>query len=213
MLLPMSFASQDDRPRSVASALCRFDGQRLSIHKMGNALSHPVKRGMLEPSLVRFDGRCYMTIRAEDERGYVAVSDDGLQWEPQRPWTWDDGEPLVTSTTQQHWLPHFEGLFLVYTRKDSTNEKVIRWRAPLFAAEVDLRTLRLIRASEQVVLPLSGDSVQNPKRVALLGNFHTTAAGLNQSWVTVGENRSRDDWAGDTLLARIHWRRPNQLVS
>ena len=213
ILIPLSFGSEVAQPRSVASARCSFNGEILTIREIGNVLSRTAKRGLLEPSLVCFDDRYYMTIRAEDNRGYVAVSDDGLRWEPRRPWAWDDGKPLVTSTTQQHWLPHSDGLFLIYTRKDSTNENVIRWRAPLFTAEVDRRTLRLIRASEEVVLPLSGDSTRKPKHVALMGNFNTTAVGPGQSWVTVGENRSRDGWAGDTLLAHIRWRTPNRLAS
>ncbi len=211
VLVPMSFGAKDGQPRSIASALCSFDGKTLTIRKVGNELAFPVRRGLLEPSMVCFDGRYYMTIRAEDYRGYVAVSDDGLQWRPQQPWTWDDNSPLVMSTTQQHWLPHSDGLFLVYTRKDATNENVFRWRAPLFMAEVDRRTLRLVRASERVVLPLLGDGVRNGKHVARMGNFHTVAAGPDESWVTVGESRPRDGYAGDTLLARIQWRRPNKL--
>ncbi len=207
VLIPLNFKPKDDRPHyAVNSALCSFDGRTLAIRKVGNDLSHPVRSGLLEPSMVCFRDRYYMTIRAEDNRGYVTVSDDGLQWRPQRPWTWDDGAPLVTSTTQQHWLPHSERLFLVYTRKDAVNVNVFRWRAPLFMAEVDRRTLRLIRASERIVLPLLGDGVRDAKHVAWMGNFHTVAAGPDESWVTVGEARPHDGWVvGDTLLARIHW--------
>ncbi|MBN1395247.1 MAG: exo-alpha-sialidase [Pirellulales bacterium] len=213
VLLPLSFAAKDGQPRSLVTARCAFDGARLTVRQVGNVLSNPTKRGLLEPSLVRIDGRYYMTIRAEDDRGYVVVSDDGLQWKPQRPWRWDDGEPLVTASTQQHWLPHSDGLFLVYTRKDSANENVPLWRAPLFAAEVDRQSLRLIRASEKIVFPLIGDGVRDGEHVALMGNFHTLAATAGESWITVGESRPRDGWTGDTLLARVHWRRPNRLVS
>ena len=88
-----------------------------AIRRVGDELVNTAGRGLLEPSLVYLDGRYFLTIRAEDGRGHVAASEDGLRWEPQRPWCWDDGEPLAMSTTQQHWLPHSEGLFLVYTRK------------------------------------------------------------------------------------------------
>jgi hypothetical protein len=125
---------------------------------------------------------------------------------------WDDGEPLVMSTTQQHWLVHSEALFLVYTRKDESNVNVIRWRSPLWLAQVDPRSLRLIRATEQVVLPLVGDGVNDPDRVALMGNFHTTNASRDESWVTVGEWQPKNGIRGDLLLARIRWNVPNRLA-
>ena len=103
-------------------------------------------RGFLEPSLAKLDGAYYMTIRAEDNRGYVTRSADGLQWDKPTPWSWDDdGSPLTMSTTQQRWLPHADGLLLVYTRKATENANVMRWRAPLYVAEVDPATLRLRR--------------------------------------------------------------------
>ena len=174
----------------------------MTAREAGNTLHNHAKRGLLEPNLVAFRDRFYMTIRAEDGRGYVAASDDGLQWHPQRAWAWDDGEPLTMSTTQQHWLPHGDGLHLVYTRKARDNVNVMRWRAPLYMARVDLDRLRLIRATERVVLPLVGDGVEAAKHVARMGNFHTTAAAPDESWVTAGETLPDDEWRGDLLLAR-----------
>ena len=139
-------------------------------------------------------------------------SDDGLAWAPHRPWAWDDGEPLDMSSTQQHWLPHSERLFLVYTRKDAGYVNVFRWRSPLWLAEVDPDSLRLRRRTEQVVLPLVGDGVNDPDRVAIMGNFHVTAASPHESWVTVGEWQPRNGIRGDTLLARVRWSRPNTLA-
>ena len=154
-----------------------------------------------------------MTIRAEDDRGYVARSTNGLQWSDPQPWTFDDGEPLVMSTTQQHWLPHSEALFLVYTRKDASNLNVPRWRTPLWMAQVDTRTLRLIRTTERIVLPLVGDGVNAPDDVAYSGNFHPVNVGPDESWVTDGEMLPKRGWKGDLLLARIRWHRPNQLAA
>ena len=91
----------------------------------------------------RFGDRFWLTLRAEDNRGYVCVSEDGLKWTPKQPWAWENGEPLTMSTTQQHWLVHSDSLFLVYTRKDKLNQNVMRWRAPLYLARVDRKTLRL----------------------------------------------------------------------
>jgi hypothetical protein len=116
------------------------------------------------------------------------------------------------STTQQHWLTHSDGLFLVYTRKARNNVNVMRWRAPLFVAEVDRDALRLRRDTEQVVLPLIGDGVNDAANVARMGNFHVTNVAPEESWVTVGECLPPNKWRGDLLLGRIHWARPNRLV-
>jgi hypothetical protein len=172
-----------------------------------------VKRGLLEPTLTSHRGRYYMTIRAEDGRGYVTVSGDGLQWPPIRPWCWDDGQPLTLSSTQQRWLVHSDGLFLVYTRQDASNLNVVRWRAPLYVARVDTEKLCLIRSTERVVFPMSGDGLHAPETVAHLGNFHTNPVTSNLSFVTVGETLPQQGFRGDTLLARIHWSRPNRIAS
>ena len=153
-----------------------------------------------------------MTIRAEDKRGYVAVSNDGLYWEKQKPWCWENGEPLTMSTTQQHWLIHSHGLFLVYTRKAEHNINVMRWRSPLYVAQVDIDNLCLIRDSEKVVFPLIGDGVNDPDFVARMGNFHVVNVSRGESWVTVGETLPHDDWKGNTLLWRIYWNRANRIV-
>src|SRR5690606_7840832 len=145
-------------------------------------------------------GQYFMTNRAEDERGYVTTSPDGLNWDEPRTWLWDDGQPISMSTTQQRWLPHSDALSLVYTRKAEHNHYVMRWRAPLYVSQVDLRTLRLIRETEQTVFPLLDEG---PKRAAYMGNFHTTMVTPEESWVTVGETRPFGDWSGNTLLARI----------
>lgn len=162
-------------------------------------------RGLLEPSLTRFGDRFYLTLRAEDGRGYLAVSQDGLHWNRKETWKWEDGQPLDLSSTQQHWLTHGEELFLVYTRKAIENQNVIRWRAPLWMARVNLEQHRLIRSSEQVVFPMIGDGISQPDEVALMGNFHITLVSKNESWVTVGEWLPRKDARGNLLLARLRW--------
>ncbi|MCP5520443.1 MAG: exo-alpha-sialidase [Verrucomicrobiales bacterium] len=213
ILLALSFGSTKGQSRSVAGAICSFDGETLAVKEVGQPIAHDQGRGLLEPSVTRFQDRFLLTIRAEDDRGYVCTSRDGLNWMPKQPWTWDDGEPLTMSTTQQHWLTHSDGLFLVYTRRDSSNVNVIRWRSPLWVAQVDPNTLRLRRDTERVVLPLVGDGVNDPNRVALMGNFHVTPASPEESWVTVGEWQPRNDIHGDLLLARIRWSRPNILAN
>lgn len=212
VLIPLSFGASGWKQRRAASAWCKFDGRTLSIKQIGNELAIEAGRGLLEPSLVEFNGRYYMTIRAEDDRGYVSVSDDGLQWVPKKAWAWDDGRPLTMSTTQQHWLAHHEQLFLVYTRQAKENANVMRWRAPLYMAQVDTESLRLVHSTERIVLPISGDGVNDAKNVARIGNFHVTDASPNESWVTAGECLPANDWRGDVLLSRIRWQRPNRRV-
>lgn len=197
--------------RMVAGVRCSFDGEELKILEVGPALENEVGRGLLEPSLTRFKNKFYLTIRAEDGRGYVAVSDEGLNYRSKKAWAWDDGTPIGMSTTQQHWMTHSDGLFLVYTREDASNANVLRWRSPLWIARVDTERLCLIRETERVVLPLVGDGVNKPDEVAIMGNFHVTNVSSNESIVTVGEWIPRGGAKGDLLLSRIRWTQPNQL--
>jgi hypothetical protein len=205
VLAAISFAPKGQANRKVMSFRCAFDGRDLTIREVGNELVNPARRGFLEPSLTRWRGEYFMTLRAEDDHGYVARSDDGLQWAKPQPWMFDDGEPLVMSTTQQHWLPHSDRLHLIYTRKTKNNGRVMRWRSPLFVAAVEAKTLRLIRATERVVFPLDN---QDTAHVARLGNFHPLMFSPLESWVTTGEERPADGWKGDLLLARIRWSKP-----
>lgn len=203
VLLPLSFGNADWPARRVSSALCSFDGRELLLRQVGNELINNAKRGLLEPSLAQFGGQYFMTIRAEDDRGYASWSEDGLNWKTQKPWAWDDGELLTMSTTQQHWLVHHDTLFLVYTRKAKENANVFRWRAPIYLAQVDTERLCLLRHTERVVLPMVGDGINDPNHVARMGNFHVTNATFRESWVTVGECLPQDGWRGNPLLARI----------
>lgn len=210
ILIPLSFGPVGRADRAVTSVLASFDGNELKIRRAGSVLRLAVKRGLLEPSLAVLRGRYYMTIRAEDDRGYVTHSADGLNWEPMRPWCWEDGETLTLSTTQQRWLAHSDALYLVYTRKAPENVNVMRWRSPLYVARVNTDKLTLIRQSEQIALPMSGDGVRAPETVAHLGNFHTNAASRDVSLITVGETLPKQGFRGDTLIARVHWSRPNR---
>ena len=211
-LVPLTFGPLGRDDRMVTTVRCTFDGERLTVAERGNSLSLAVKRGLLEPSIAHWGGQYWMTIRAEDGHGYLATSGDGLRWAEQQPWTWDDGEPLTMSTTQQHWVEHSEALYLVYTRRDTTNVNVMRWRAPLWIAQVDADRKTLLRATEQVAVPLKGDGVNGADEVARLGNFHPVNATPWESLITVGETIPSKAFSGDTLQARIHWSRPNTLV-
>ena len=202
ILIPITFGYFDRKDRQVSSLLCSFDGNTLTPQKCGNILENPVGRGLLEPSIIEFQNKYYMTIRAEDERGYLSVSDDGLSWKPIKAWQWEDGSSLIMSTTQQHWLKLGGKLYLIYTRRNGQNKKIMRWRSPLLVSEFDTENLCLKKPSEQIVLPMRGD-LDKPDTIGLMGNFHPSAISDNEAIVTVGEMRPKMGFSGDTLLARI----------
>lgn len=212
ILIPLSFAPLGQEDRMVGSAVCSFDGQQVDVLETGPELRLAIKRGLLEPTLTCFAGRYWMTIRAEDGHGYCSTSTDGLHWSPLQAWAWESGERLAMSTTQQRWLTHSEGLFLVYTRRAAHNINVMRWRSPLYVAQVDPARGCLIRDTERTVFPLVGDGIGVPEHVARMGNFHVTNATPGESWVTVGEALPADGWAGNTLLGHIRWSRPNHIA-
>jgi hypothetical protein len=207
ILLPFYFGPSARKPYSTTVVRCSFDGKELKYREHGTELSLNVARGLYEPSLVRFAGRYYLTIR-NDKKGYVTVSDDGLHYRPVKPWTFDDGKDLGSYNTQQHWLAHSDGLFLVYTRRGADNDHILRHRAPLFIARVDPKTLQVIRKSERVLVP---------ERGATLGNFGAAAIDERESWVTVAEGVWNDDARkrgakGAVFLARVIWSKPNKLA-
>ena len=196
--IPLTYEEPDRRDRMVCSTRFSYDGKELVFEERGNTLELPVNRGLLEPSIAEFGGRVLMTIRAEDGRGYRSESADGLHWEPAKPWTFDNGEELKMSSTQQHFLVCGGKLHLVYTRDAGNNAHVTRFRAPLFIAEVNDR-LELIRESEEIVLPMLDEG----EHAAGMGNFQAVPVSENEALVTVGEERWYDDYRGNTLLARI----------
>ncbi len=182
--------------RAVTVVKCAFDGVEMTVRESGTTFRLPVKRGLIEPSLAAFDNRFFLTLRAEDGRGYASVSHDGLNWEPMRAWAWDDATPLTMSTTQQRWLVFRNRLYLVYTRRSAENEHVVRWRAPLFLAEVDPERLRLLKRTETIVFPMLAD--------ARTGNFH--ALGVDSKLAAVFSTEETSEalkWRGNTLLARL----------
>lgn len=205
LLVPLYIGRSTREPFSTTVAECDFDGTTLSYRRHGTILSLNVKRGLYEPSLATAGGRYFLTLR-NDDRGYVSVSDDGLNFAPPQPWRFDDGAELGSSNTQQHWLTHAGNLFLVYTRRGAGNDHIPRHRAPLFMARVDPTGLRVIRSTEKIIVP---------ERGADLGNFGAARINDSESWITVSEGMfSKDAKArgatGATFVARILWSRPNQ---
>mgnify|MGYP000901989638 CR=1 FL=1 len=177
-----------------AVARLRFDGDLLTYVTEGAELNLNVPRGVYEKSLTWYRGRYYLTIR-NDQKGYVAVGTDGMNFGPLRPWTFDDGSDLGSYNTQQKWVTHSDGLFLVYTRRGAANDHIPRHRAPLFIAEVDPEKLHVLRHTERVAVP---------ERGADLGNFDATTVNGRETWITTA--------GGPAYLARIQWSKPNALA-
>jgi len=177
ILLPVYLKEASAKQYSSIVIRCRFDGTTMTYVQYGNDLSIPIKRGLYEPSLTKFDDEFLMTLR-NDDHGYVARSKDGLNFDEPKKWEFDDGQELGNYNTQQHWISNRHGLFLVYTRKGANNDHVFRHRAPLFVAQVDPVELRVIRGTERVLVP---------ERGARLGNFGITHVSPNEAWVTVTE--------------------------
>ncbi len=205
ILLPFHFYPPG-RNAHVTVARCSFDGEMLRYKDHGDELAiDDNTRGLHEPSLTRFDGQFLLTIR-NDRRGYVTRSRDGLQFEPIRPWRFDDGSDLGNYNTQQHWVTHSDGLFLVYTRRGANNDHVFRHRAPLFMAQVDPQKLHVIRKTERVLVP---------ERGARLGNFGVVDVSEDETWVTVAElmqpkGIEKHGSDGSLWVARIRWAKPNR---
>jgi hypothetical protein len=207
VLLPIYFKEPEKQQYSTAVCRCAFDGQTLRYLEHGSELTVNVQRGLCEPSLTRFAGRYYLTMR-NDERGYVSASDDGLNYQPIRVWKFDDGEELGNYNTQQHWVTHAEGLYLVYTRRGANNDHVFRHRAPLFIARVDPQELCVLRDTERILVP---------ERGARLGNFGVTDVSPRETWVTVTEwmqpaGAEQHGSDNSIFVARLKWNHPNSLV-
>ncbi|NLN92195.1 MAG: exo-alpha-sialidase [Candidatus Hydrogenedens sp.] len=201
ILLPFYFAPRGEKSYSAAVMRCRFDGETLSYVEHGNILELTEPRGYCEPSLARFQGRFFLTLR-NDVRGYVTRSDDGLHFEEPRPWTFDDGTELGSYNTQQHWIAHKDALFLVYTRRDPDYDHVFRHRAPLRMAQVDPESLCVLRDTERILVPSRG---------ARLGNFSVMPVNEEEVWVTVSEwmqPAGCEQYGSDNAVyaARIRWR-------
>lgn len=213
ILLPVYFSPKGGKFSRVLVLRCGFDGRKLTVKAMGNELSVDTDRGLHEPSLTRFKGRHFLTIR-HDQRAYVTTSDDGLHFDPKlKPWTWDDGTDLGSYNTQAHWVTHDDALFLCYTRRGADNDHIPRHRAPLFIGQVDAAKLHVIRASERELMPQRG---------AKLGNFGVTEVNENETWVTDAEwmQTTGPNYADFTqcmkygsdnavFAARIQWKKPN----
>ena len=182
ILLPVRYQRHPESYNYTSVVVrCGFDGETLTYKKHGSELNIPQDRGLYEPSLTEFGGRFFLTLRA-DHSAFVTSGTDGIHFDPIQEWKFDDGEPLGNYNTQQHWVTVGGGLFLIYTRKGADNDHVFRHRAPLFIGQVNPKTLRVMRATERVVLP---------ENHATLGNSGVCRISDKESWITCGEGLLR----------------------
>lgn len=207
LLVPFYFKPKDTSVYASSVMRCRFDGHTVTYLEHGDPLRIATPRGVYEPSLTRFQGRFYITLR-NDDRAYVSRGTDGLNFEPIRPWTFDDGEEIGSYNTQAHWVTHSDALFLVYTRKGANNDHIPRNRAPLFMSQVDTERMCLLRATEQIVVP---------ERGAMLGNFGVVTVSPNETWITDAEGMYKPEEArkhgatGAVWASKIRWSKPNLI--
>ena len=199
ILLPVRYQTRDNWRNYVSIVVeCAFDGQQLSYVRHGSEHAHPVGRGLYEPSLVKFQGDYFLTLRA-DHDGFVAKGNDGIHFDEAVRWRFDDGRPLESYNTQQHWVVGSQRLYLVYTRRGPDSGHIIRHRAPLYIAQVDPQSLRVIRDTEQVLIPEEGRA---------LGNSGVCRINDHESWVIVGDGAPGRGiaWTGNrVILAKLRW--------
>jgi len=190
--------------QNVSTVLrCAFDGETLTCLEEGTPLTVNANRGVMEPSLTLYRGRFYLTLRNNDH-GYVTTAGDGLRFEEPRRWTFDDGSDLGNYNTQQHWVTHRDGLFLIYTRKGANNDHVMRHRAPMFIARVDPEKLQVIRETERILMPNRG---------ARMGNFGVLDLTPDETWVTESEwmqPHGVEKYGSNNSIwvAKLKWNRP-----
>jgi len=168
----------------------KFNGEKFEFLEHGAPLELHNNRGLLEPQLVDFNGRVLLSLRAEDGHAYYSESADGINFAPIQAWKFDDGTDLETSSTQQHWLYTDDKLFLSYTRKNEENQHLVRYRAPLYIAEVNPSTMELIKSSEEIVFPIDGDS-SVPDDVYFSGNFMPARLSSNEWIITDGQSSAK----------------------
>ena len=198
ILIPVRYQRSNDWRNYVTTvARCRFDGAELKYLSHGSELSNPIGRGLYEPSIAKNRDTYFLTMRA-DHDGFVSRSADGVHFSEPVAWRYDDGKRLGSYNTQQHWISRPEALYLVYTRRAENNRHVFRQRAPLYIAQVDRASLRVIRSTEKVLVPENGRA---------LGNFGICNA-ENETWVVTSEGAPSAgvDWRSNRVtLAKIIW--------
>jgi hypothetical protein len=206
ILLPIRYRKDPaHRFYTTIVARCRFDGRKLTYVEHGSEFMIPRERGLYEPSVATFNGRYFLTMRA-DHSAFVARGKDGLNYEPFLEWKYDDGQVLGSYNTQQHWITHHGALYLAYTRRGANNDHVMRHRAPIFIAQVDPEKLHVIRQTERILFP--------ENNADLGAGFGVIDYSPNETWVITSEIPTKGSRNyNHVLLAKLIWSTPNRLVA
>ncbi len=126
-------------------------------------------RGMIEPTMVELpDGRLLMVMRGSNHKigsseysmpsykWFAVSSDGGFNWTKPAPFTFDDDSPFFSPSSMSALFKHSSGKYywLGNLTEENCEGNLPRW--PLVLAEVDSRTLKLIRHTA-VTLDTFGD--------------------------------------------------------
>jgi len=117
-------------------------------------------RGLIEPSLAELpDGRILMVMRGSNggkidpehklpSYKWCAVSKDGgRHWSTPEPWTFDDSQPFFSPSSMSRLFRHSSGRCFWAGNLTSENCEGNLPRWPLALAEVDLKSLKLVRST------------------------------------------------------------------
>ncbi len=174
ILLPVSVKDNPKDLTSVVVVKCSFDGEEIKVLEVGKKITHNVRRGVYEPSIIKSGKEYFLSLR-NDKTGFIARSNDGLNYQEKVALRFDDGSLVGNYNTQTHWLENAGKIYLVYTRSGANNDHVFRHRAPLFVAEVDKKTLLVKRSTERAITANRGARMGNfgcieiqPKRWAVI---------------------------------------------
>lgn len=199
LLVPLYFNKPGKKEYISTVVHASFDGQEMKYLEYGDEISNG-GWGFVEPSLIKFESKYYLTLRHLDA-AYVTTSDDGLHFQPVKKWTFDDASDLGSYDTQTHWLKHGRGLFLVYTRRGANNDHIARNRAPMFIAQVKTSRLQVLKRTEKELLP---------ERGVMLGNFGAAPITDDEGWVTdaefsFGDKPHARGADGTVWVGRVKW--------
>ena len=176
-LLPYCVREESSKFHSRIARINIADDGTLTPVDYSEKFQTPTGRGFLEPSLCRFAGKYYLSLR-NDQTGHISVSNDWKHFSEIKPLCFNDGSDLGNYNTMTRLLTIGNKLYLVYTRKNLNNDHVFRHRAPLMIGEIDPESVSIIRESEQIAVPEHG---------ARLGNFTAAVSPENYGYISVAE--------------------------
>ena len=193
LLIPIYYNTKEEcNSCSVVMLRCSFDGEEIKVLDVGNSLSTDLDRGFCEPSVIKYNGEYFLSLR-NNVTGFLTKSQDGLHYGKPVELCSSDGKNLGNYNTQTHWLAGGGRLWLVYNRRAENNDHMFRHRAPLFMAEVDPVAMRVKLDTERIVAP---------ERGARLGNFGCQSFSDEVGYVFVSEWMQNDPHGWEHCVLR-----------